>query len=226
MRKEKLEILVLTSIASVMILFVLNYLLMGDYIFVSVVKWLLFLGMPVIVAVHYSDYTIFKGTLTLEPVNFNRDTNTLVITFLPLLGIMLAFLGLEHLIDLDIIENNLVTYYRLSRGNFILYGLYMVFVNSLLEEFFFRGFIFLNLRKLGYPRLAYVLSAGLFSLYHLDLIIHWFSPGIVLLSLLGIFLGGLIFAYLDTLTDGLSEGLAAHVLADLMLLAIAGINFF
>jgi len=104
MRKEKLEILVLTSIASVMILFVLNYLLMGDYIFVSVVKWLLFLGMPVIVAVHYSDYTIFKGTLTLEPVNFNRDTNTLVITFLPLLGIMLAFLGLEHLIDLDIID--------------------------------------------------------------------------------------------------------------------------
>jgi len=226
MEKEKLETLVYTGVLAVMILFILNFVLMGDYIFVSAVKWFLFLGMPVIYAIHYTDYDVFKGTIHMEPVNFSRDTNILVITFLPLLGVVLAFLGTEHLIDLKFIEGDLISYYRLTRENFILYGLYIVFVNSLLEEVFFRGFIFLNLKKLGHPRLAYLLSAGLFSLYHLDLIIHWFPPGILVLSLGGIFIGGLIFAYLDTLTHGLMEGYAAHVMADLALMVIAGLNFF
>ncbi len=226
MEKEKLETLVFTGVLAVIILFILNFVLMGDYIFVSAIKWFLFLGMPVIYAIHYADYDVFKGTIHMEPVNFNRDTNILVITFLPLLGVVLAFLGTEHLIDLKLIEVDLISYYRLTRENFILYGLYIVFVNSLLEEVFFRGFIFLNLKKLGHPRLAYLLSAGLFSLYHLDLIIHWFPPGILVLSLGGIFIGGLIFAYLDTLTHGLMEGYAAHVMADLALMVIAGLNFF
>ncbi len=65
-----------------------------------------------------------------------------------------------------------------SRGitetTFIIVFLYIMFGNSLLEEYFFRGIVHYNMSnisKLG----AYALSALMFSLYHITIFGTWFS---------------------------------------------------
>ena len=69
--------------------------------------------------------------------------------------------------------------------------------NSLLEEFFFRGFAFLTLYRLGHVRLAYGFSALAFALYHLSIAGSWGAPVLVLLMVAGLTAAGLLFSWLD-----------------------------
>ena len=80
-------------------------------------------------------------------------------------------------------------------GNFLYVSFYIALVNSMLEEFFFRGFLFSNLRE--DRKLAYGFSALAFSLYHVAMMIGWFPLWLNLLVLAGLFVGGCIFNWLN-----------------------------
>lgn len=71
------------------------------------------------------------------------------------------------------------------------------FVNSFLEEFFFRGFSFLSLKECLNRNLAYTFSSAMFALYHIAMTVGWFSLPVVLLALLGLYIGGIIFNYIN-----------------------------
>ena len=60
-------------------------------------------------------------------------------------------------------------------SNFIFVAIYISFANSLLEEFFFRGFAFLKLKEVSSRKFAYIFSALAFSIYHLAMMIGWFD---------------------------------------------------
>jgi membrane protease YdiL (CAAX protease family) len=87
-------------------------------------------------------------------------------------------------------------------------------VNSLLEEFFFRGFVFTNLKRLSGRRLAYIFSASVFSLYHVAMMIGWFSPALFLLVMVGLVAGGMIFNWLNEKTDTIYCSWLTHMLAN------------
>ena len=55
-------------------------------------------------------------------------------------------------------------------GNFLYVSFYIALVNSMLEEFFFRGYAFLNLKSLTSRPFAYFFSAVLFAIYHLGMV--------------------------------------------------------
>ena len=57
-----------------------------------------------------------------------------------------------------------------SPENFLYVSIYIALVNSLLEEFFFRGYAFLNLKSLTSRSFAYFFSAVLFAVYHLGMV--------------------------------------------------------
>ena len=54
--------------------------------------------------------------------------------------------------------------------NFVYVSIYISLVNSMLEEFFFRGYAFLNLKSLTSRPFAYFFSAVLFAVYHLGMV--------------------------------------------------------
>ena len=85
----------------------------------------------------------------------------------------------------------------ITRETFPLAALYITFCNSLLEEFFFRGFAFLALYRLGYTRLAYGFSALAFALYHVSITSNWGTPGLIVLMVAGLTAAGLFFNWLD-----------------------------
>ncbi len=98
--------------------------------------------------------------------------------------------------------------------NFLWVALYISFVNSLLEEFFFRGFAFLGIRKLGQEKLAWFFSAGAFALYHIAMMGGWFSPLLLGLMIAGLFVGGLIFNFLNARSGSIWPSWLLHICAN------------
>ncbi|TAH63854.1 MAG: CPBP family intramembrane metalloprotease, partial [Gottschalkiaceae bacterium] len=99
------------------------------------------------------------------------------------------------------------------------------FINSFLEEFFFRGFIFLNLYKLGFKKGAYIFSSILFSLYHIGIFKNWFNPLLIILAVSGLISVGFIFNYIDTKSKSFINSWIVHILADAAIMLI-GLRMF
>ena len=76
-----------------------------------------------------------------------------------------AYLLLRGRIDFSGIAAQLSGSVGVNRENFLLVALYISFVNSLLEEFFFRGYAFAALARVAPRAVAYGFSALLFALY-------------------------------------------------------------
>ena len=108
-----------------------------------------------------------------------------------------GYLLLSPWLGLSAIPDNLAAKEGITRETFPLAAAYITLCNSLLEEFFFRGFAFLTLYRLGYVRLAYGFSAPAFALYHVSITSNWGSPVLILLMVAGLTAAGLLFNWLD-----------------------------
>ncbi len=112
-------------------------------------------------------------------------------------GVYALILGgyflLRGFFDFSAVTGALAANVGVTKGNFLFVALYISFVNSLLEEFFFRGFAFLTLKTLSSRRFACVFSAVAFALYHVAMMRGWFGAGLFALLLAGLFVGGLLF---------------------------------
>lgn len=108
---------------------------------------------------------------------------------------------------------------------FIFVFLYIMFWNSLVEEYFFRWVIFnflFNYSKI----LAYILSSLLFALYHFAIFWTWFHWYILLLALFWLFAWWLFFAWLYKKTDWIWWAWIFHILVDLVILILWYIELF
>ena len=71
-------------------------------------------------------------------------------------GIILgAYFIVRPFYDFSKIADALTSNAGVTKENFLYISLYISFVNSFLEEFFFRGFVFTNLKNLSGRKLAY-----------------------------------------------------------------------
>ena len=112
--------------------------------------------------------------------------------------IIASYLLFENYIDAEQIKNSLMGKEQINRSNFIYVALYITIVNSLIEEAFFRGFIFLNIETLGFCKSGAIYSALLFSLYHIGIMSSWFNIYIFFVTLSALFGAGILlncFAY-------------------------------
>ena len=101
-----------------------------------------------------------------------------------------------------------------TKENFLYVSLYISFINSFLEEFFFRGFVFTNLKQQSGRKLAYIFSATVFSFYHVAMMIGWFSLPLFLLVMVGLAVGGIIFNWLNEKLDTIYCSWLTHMFAN------------
>ncbi len=117
------------------------------------------------------------------------------------LGVFALLLGgyllLSPWLDLSAIPENLAAKEGITARTFPLAAAYITLCNSLLEEFFFRGFAFLTLYRAGYQKLAYGFSALAFALYHVSITGSWGAPALIVLMVAGLSAAGLLFDWLD-----------------------------
>lgn len=134
-------------------------------------------------------------------------------------GVFLFLLGAYALLgpyfDFSAVTGVLEADAGVTGKNFWMVSLYISFVNSFLEEFFFRGFGFLSLGETLGQKGACLFSALLFALYHVAIMASWFSLGLFLLLTAGLAAAGLLFNWLDSRTDSLYPSWFVHICANL-----------
>jgi membrane protease YdiL (CAAX protease family) len=138
--------------------------------------------------------------------------------------ISIAYYFLRESIDWQAIRTS-ANARGVNETTFLLAFAYIMFGNSLVEEYFFRGVIFRNALWIS-QIFAYLLSACMFSLYHITIFGTWFSGFILWLALFGLFIGGLFFAWLYKKTGGIWWAWIFHIFADLTILVIGYVEIF
>ena len=204
--------LVLISILSVILISLVDGFINPGYGVKSAIKIVLFFLVPLI-SVGWLGRQDFKDLL--RPRGSRAMSRTLVLGLGVYAGIMAAYFILRPYIDLETIRLALAEDLGVNRDNFILVALYISFMNSLLEEFFFRGYLFLGLLQKTGRIAAYSISAFLFAAYHVAIIGRWFSPLIFLFAMAGLFIGGLIFNYLNERNRNIINSWVVHLMANL-----------
>ena len=132
---------------------------------------------------------------------------------------------LKDVFDFSAVTTTLTANIGVNGKNFIFVSLYISFINSLLEEFFFRGFAFLTLKKRASRFYAYCFSALIFALYHVAMMIGWFSWEVFAIILLGLFVGGLLFNVLNEKSNTIYPSWFVHMFANFAINTVGFILF-
>ena len=220
MRKKSFIIMTIVIVFCILMAIV-DGVLKVNYFLKSAIKLVLFLGFPAL-------YALLDKDLRIKPL-FAIDRKGMKTALLLCVGVYFVILGgymlLKGVFDFSAITGALTANIGVSRDNFIFVSLYISFINSLLEEFFFRGFAFLTLRRVAGGKLAYLFSAGVFAIYHVAMMIGWFSVGVFALVLVGLFAGGLIFNYLNAKSGTIYPSWLVHMFANFAINTVGFILF-
>ncbi|KND49683.1 MAG: hypothetical protein AB203_01190 [Parcubacteria bacterium C7867-008] len=201
------------AIAVIGLLFCIEQFLAASYVVKTGLKIMLFLVLPLIWALRY-ERTQIATILGLKGFTYKGLVPGVLIGAGSFLIILAAYAILGTFIDFPAIAHNLQSKLGITPANFLWVGLYVIGINSLLEEFFFRGFVFLNLRGNTPVWFAYVFSAGSFALYHMAIIAGWFNPILMTLALTSLFVVGLVFNMLNRKSGHFLNSWVAHAMAD------------
>ncbi len=204
-----LRILAVT-VFSCVVMAIVDGVIQPGYAVKSAIKLVMFLLLPILVA-------MCDREIDLKSLFKLRKSGMVIALFLGL-GIYALVVGgyflLSQIIDFSGIVGSLSENVGVQKNNFVFVALYISFINSLLEEFFFRGFVFLNIKKHCGRSFAYGISAFSFSLYHVAMMIGWFELWVFGLVLIGLMIGGIIFNYLDEKQGTIYTSWLTHMFAN------------
>lgn len=209
MKKDTLP-LILTALVACGIMALVDGVFQPGYAVKSSIKIVLFLLLPLLVVKCNSQLSL-KELFRFQRKGFL----TALVLGLGVYGVILGgYYLVRNFFDFSGIAGTLAENAGVDKSNFLYISLYISFVNSLLEEFFFRGFLFLNLKSTTGRRFAYLFSSGLFAAYHVAMMIGWFSPVLFLLVMAGLTIGGLIFNAMNERLGSIYPSWLTHMCAN------------
>lgn len=100
-------------------------------------------------------------------------------------------------------------------------ALYIPIVNSLMEEFLFRGFAFCLLKQHTSRRFAYLFSAVVFACYHFGMVAGTGEVLIWILAMAALVIAGLILNFLNEKSGSILTSWLLHMFANLAINTIA-----
>lgn len=221
MTSKKSIITILIALACISMYLIESYI-KPMYVLKSLYKILLFAGLPLL-------YSAFDKEVKFKEYFIIHDKRQIKIALALGLSVYLlvqvGYFILKGFINLDnismVLENNL----SINKDNFILVSLYISFINSLLEELFFRGFGFLTLNKFLSKKYSYAISAFAFSIYHVSILANWFNAVIYVLFIIGLFGTGLFFNFLNDKYNNIYNSWIVHMCANFSINTIGFIMF-
>lgn len=208
--KTNTRILCTVVIVCCAIMAVVDAVLQPPYFVKSAIKAGLFLLLPLFLAprLGFSPFTCLRPDKRSLLLGIGLGIGTLAV----ILG---GYALLSPFLDLSAIPGALEESVGVTADNFLYVGLYIALCNSLLEEFFFRGFAFLTLRQAVTVPFAWIFSAAAFAIYHAAIMKGWFSPVLMILTLSALFACGLFFNWLDSKGERLWVSWLVHLFANL-----------
>ena len=217
---KKMNIPMLVIIACI-VMGIVDAIIQPGYIIKSLVKIIMFLLIPLLYSICTKDKSI-KNLFRADKKGFLFAFVLGIIIYVIILGAYFAF---RNIFDFSALTTSLNETTGVNKSNFLWVSIYISFINSFLEEFFFRGFAFITLKNTVSKKFAYIFSSTLFALYHIAMMIGWFGVPVVLISLLGLFAGGLIFNKFDDKNNNIILSWLVHMFANFSINTIGFILF-
>lgn len=192
-----------------------------NYAIKSIVKIALFTLLPI-------GYSLFDRQVSFRKL-FSFNKGSIKMSFFLGVAVYIFILGAYFILgpyfDFSKVTLALQNNVGVNKNNFVFVAIYISFINSLLEEFFFRGISFLNLRDVLGKKAAYLFSAAIFAFYHIAIMTSWFSPILFIILISSLFVAGLIFDWLDEKNGNIYVSWMVHMSANLAINTIGFILF-
>nr|WP_300003533.1 type II CAAX endopeptidase family protein [Tissierella sp.] len=206
--------IIIIMIVSIFVMFIIEYFIVPGYIIKSIFKISMFFIVPLLYIcydkrINLADYfRIYSKKQFISSLLLGLSTYFLIVG---------VYFILTTYIDLSQIREIVYRSDDINRNNFFYVAIYISLLNSLLEEFFFRGFLFLSLNKTTSKVKAYFISALAFGIYHIGIMADWFNAIIFLLALIALFGVGFIFNYLNEGNKNIYSSWLVHMFANFAL---------
>lgn len=190
------------------------------YLIKSAVKAVFFLVLPILFATLHRDLSV-RGLFHVDRRDLGPYLLAGGIVFCVILG---GYALLCPWLDLTRVTTMLATE-NIDRQSFPFVAIYIAVCNSFMEEFFFRGFSFLTLRRFLPSKCASFVSASAFALYHVAIVIGWFPLPLFLLVIAALFITGIVFNALDARHGTTFPSWMLHMCANLAINSIGLLLF-
>lgn len=132
-----------------------------------------------------------------------------------------SFYIFKDFIDIKFITEKINELASINLSNIIFIGFYIIIFNSILEEYFWRSFIFEELYKTINPSLAYIFSAIAFSFHHVVFFYNWFTPLFFAIVTVGLITYALIMNFIWNKYKELFSCWLPHAMVDVIQVFIA-----
>jgi membrane protease YdiL (CAAX protease family) len=183
----------------------------------AILKMTLFIGLPVLWSHRYPHWPKTDWRLPSHSLRLRLGALALAEIGL-LIGLLVVLLPV---VDTSLLEEILRANFAGRPLIFLGVTFYIVVINAGLEEWYFRGFAYLRLRQALPKRWALVLSALLFSAYHLALMAGLFPLPLYITFVIGLAGVGAFFGWIDDRFNSLWPSFVIHASANLAMNLVA-----
>jgi len=166
-------------------------------------------------------YPINKVLQSLGFKYFKKSfSHALLLGLFYLIFIFLFFHALEDdVLNINAVKATLAAW-NFNREYVVLFLFIMIFANSILEEIYWRGYVFFRLQEKLDSRQVIVLTSLFYASYHLITTINLFSVTVGLIFSMVIFGIGLFWGFLRQRYDSIYVPMISHLMADLGIMLI------
>jgi membrane protease YdiL (CAAX protease family) len=130
--------------------------------------------------------------------------------------IYLFYFLLQDQFDPELMRAEINNLYPVTPTMYVAVGLVISVVNPLLEEFYWRGFLYRKFAERG----GGIWIGVLFALHHYIIFKTWFDPLTLSIALVGLAIVGVLFNWLYKKTGNVWACLITHAFADLAIILI------
>ena len=213
MLKQKKNVILMILLITVICLAMafVDAVISPSYFIKSEIKLILFILLPILFLWRTKQLGLGKEILRIDKQKLRMPILLGVGVYFFIIG---TYIIIGPFFDFSQVTVALANNYGVHKENFIGVALYISFVNSLLEELFFRGFAFLILKKRTSKSFAYVFSSLAFALYHIAIMTGWFGLPLFLLLIVSLFLAGLLFNWLNEKCNNIYTSWLVHMCAN------------
>ena len=216
---KKRAIGVLLALSAVLLVFLVEQVLQPGYWIKSLLKAAAFLG--AIFAYAALGKQRFSETIRLRKLTRTKALLLCMLAFFA--GVAVLFLCFRNQLDLAGIRESLMRKEGLTRQNCLPVFAYIIVCNSFLEEAFFRGFVYRLFRN---KKQGALVSALLFSAYHIGIFISWFNPFLFILCLAGLAAVGLFLQWISEKYQSIAASWLIHGCANIAINTIGALLIF
>lgn len=206
--KKKLYIILSIFLFSIIVTYV-DAVIKPDYFVKILIKIFFFLALPILYFVINKDEAgDFKKLFVFKKEGLLKAFMLGIIIYI---SIVAGYFLIRGVIDFSKVTTNLVGSMGITKENYLYVTLYISFLNSFLEEFFFRGLGFITLKKYTGRKFAYIYTSIFFAIYHAGMMIGSFDLITYILMILGLFMGGCVFSYVNEKSNNIYHSWFVHM---------------